>query len=180
MAKTREAEWQEWRIREMEKREVPQVASQRVYRMSAPEPRASAPPASGSATGAPMRAPRRSCRRPAPAAQSQHIQEEQLRAALAGDATRVQAQLTRAAKLRRGKSQLSLAALNTLCDLSDKLDGYEMQVRLSALSHFHWLTLTLALSLFLSHSHTVSNLLSCSVSLLHCLNRTLVTQSLCL
>jgi len=112
----------------MEKREVPQVASQRVYRMSAPEPRANAPPASGSATGAPMRAPRRSCRRPAPAAQSQHIQEEQLRAALAGDATRVQAQLTRAAKLRRGKSQLSLAALNTLCDLSDKLDGYEMQV----------------------------------------------------
>merc|ERR1740117_1657591 len=83
MAKTREAEWQEWRIREMEKREVPQVASQRVYRMSAPEPRANAPPASGSATGAPMRAPRRSCRRPAPAAQSQHIQEEQLRAALA-------------------------------------------------------------------------------------------------
>ena len=137
MAKTRETEWQEWRIREMEKREVPQVASQRVpvHRVTAPELRANASPAHSSAAGAPMRAPRRSCRRPA-AQSHKHIQEEQLRAALAGDASRVQAQLTRASELRRGKSQLSLTAINTLCDLSDKLDGYEMQVQLSALSHF--------------------------------------------
>merc|ERR1712086_959887 len=73
-----------------------------------------------------------SAHNPAPVAHNRHSQEEQLRAnaemALEGDANRVQVQHTRAADLRRGKSQLSIAALTTLCDLSDKLDGYETQV----------------------------------------------------
>jgi len=111
------------------------------------------PPTRKAAPLPPMRAPRRasakaaparantvptpyqqgnSAHNPAPVAHNRHSQEEQLRAnaemALEGDANRVQVQHTRAADLRRGKSQLSIAALTTLCDLSDKLDGYETQV----------------------------------------------------
>merc|ERR1712086_659986 len=111
------------------------------------------PPTQKAAPLPPMRAPRRasakaaparantvptpyqqgnSAHNPAPVAHNRHSQEEQLRAnaemALEGDANRVQVQHTRAADLRRGKSQLSIAALTTLCDLSDKLDGYETQV----------------------------------------------------
>ena len=127
-------------------------------RHSKPDPptRTNTPP-----VRAPMRAPRRASAKaaparantipahgPAPVAHNQS-QEEQLRAsaeiALEGDANRVQAQHTRATDLRRGKSQLSIAALNTLCDLSDKLDGYETQVtspsRSAGSLSLCWLTL---------------------------------------
>ena len=69
----------------------------------------------------------------------------------------------RAADLRRGKSQLSIAALTTLCDLSDKLDGYETQV---------WLT---SQSRSLAHSRSVSLTLLVHA---HSLILTLLVQSL--